>query len=240
MGFLLEAAMKAAAAPVEPVQLEFALPTPPIVPPEAHPPRHYRINDRMLSPRFFNGTVEGPITADGKFEGQTVTDPPPVGTMMRFKWHRFDGDINASGSMVVLADLLAFEAWERYRAEIEGEERAWQNLVDGATEENEARDFNASLRIPVRWQPAEKISLNALYEANGSGMRRNSVEHVQVMQPLAIGRLKREAEDLLCGAKPGREGLSTTGPYWFSKPGTPIYRVTCASCLRIAERFKTS
>ncbi|SDG59378.1 hypothetical protein SAMN05216338_1001843 [Bradyrhizobium sp. Rc2d] len=223
MGFLLEAAMKAAAAPVEPVQLDLTLPPPPVVLTKVAPPRHYRVNDRMLSPRFFNGTVEGTITADGKFEGETVVDPPPPGTMMRFKWHRFDGDRFASGSVVVLAELLAFEAWEIHRSEIAREEHTWQNLVDRAIDENEARDFNASLRIPVRWQPAEKIALNAMYDTGAAnGRRRNSVDHVQVMEPLTIGRIKREAKDLLCGAKPGREGLSTTGPYWFSKDSDPI------------------
>lgn len=113
----------------------------------------------------------------------------------------------------------------------------WRDLVDRATEENEARDFNSALAVPVRWQPASKIALNALYERNGSGARSNSVEHIQVLEPLAIGRIKRDAKELLCGAKPGSEGLST-GPYWFSKPGDPVWRVTCVACLRIAERLK--
>jgi hypothetical protein len=203
------------------------------------PPRYYRIDDRMLDPRFFHRTVDGVITDDGKFEGHTVTDPPPVGTMVRFKLHKFDGDRFASGAIVAVAELDAYEKWEKRRWEIVAEERAWQDLVERATKENAARDFNASLNIPVRWQTAQKIALNACYEGNGSGARSNSVEHIQIMETLVVGRLKRAAKDLLCGAKPGYEGLSTTGPHWFSKPDDPIYRVTCTACLKIAKRLVT-
>ena len=139
MGFLLDAAMKAAAAPVEPVQLELTLRGGKAVPPECGPPRYYRVNDRMLSPRFFHGTVEGPITEDGKFEGQTVIDPPPAGTMMRFNFHHFEGDRFASGAVAVLAELTAFEAWERYRVEVEAENQRWRDMVGRATKENAAR-----------------------------------------------------------------------------------------------------
>ena len=199
-------------------------------------PRYYRIDDRMLDPRFFNRTIDGPIV-DGGFYGNVVTDPPLAGTMMRFKFHKFEGDRFASGSVVVIAELDAHESCEKRRREVAAEERAWQDLVDHATKENAARDFNASLNLPVRWQPAQKIALNACYEGNGSGARSNSVEHVQIMETLVVGRLKRASKDLLCGSKPGREGLSTTGPHWFSKPDEQIYRVTCTACLRIARRF---
>jgi hypothetical protein len=202
-------------------------------------PRYYRIDDRMLDPRFFNGTVDGAVTADGKFYGNVVIDPPAAGTMMRFKFHKFEGDRFASGTVVVIAELDAYEKWEKHRREIAAEDRAWQGLVDRATKENAARDFNASLSLPVRWQLAQKIALNACYEGNGSGARSNSVEHVQVMETLIVGRLKRAAKDLLCGAKPGIEGLSTTGPHWFSKPDDPIYRVTCTACLKISRRLVT-
>jgi hypothetical protein len=202
-------------------------------------PRYYRIDDRMLDPRFFNGTVDGAITADGKFYDHVVTDPPAAGTMMRFKWHKFEGDRFASGSVVVIAELDFYESQEKRLREIAAEERAWQDLVDRATKENGARDFNASLNLPVRWQPAQKIALNACYEGNGSGARSNSVEHIQVMETLVVGLLKRAAKDLLCGAKPGCEGLSTTGPHWFSKPDDQVYRVTCTACLRIARRLVT-
>lgn len=71
-------------------------------------PRYYRIDDRMLEPRFFSGQKpEAPIDDHGKFCGQTILDDdaPPAGTVMRFAWHRFDGEINASGSIVVLSDF---------------------------------------------------------------------------------------------------------------------------------------
>lgn len=205
------------------------------------PPRRYRIDDRMLEPRFFSGQKpEAPIDDRGKFCGQIILDDdaPPVGTVMRFAWHYFDGERHASGSIVVLDELLAYEKWREQQAQEASEAERWRDLVDRAIQENESRDFNAALAVPVRWQPASKVALNALYERNGSGARSNSVEHIQVLEPLAIGRIKREPKALLCGAKPGSEGLSTTGPYWFSKPGDPVYRVTCASCLRIAARFK--
>lgn len=200
--------------------------------------RYYRIDDKMLDPRFFHKIVDSPVT-DGKFEGHAVTDPPPDGTPCRFKLHRFDGDRFASGAIVVLAELEAYEESERRRLKQAAEDQQWRELVDRATKENSDRDFNAGLPIPVQWQPAAKIALNACYEGNGSGARSNSVEHIQVLEPLQAGRLKRATNDLLCGAKPGSEGLST-GPYWFSKPGDPVYRVTCRECLRISRRFKVA
>jgi hypothetical protein len=214
MGFLTDICDRLAAEPREPAQLELALPTAPLprgIPQKAPPPRHYRICDRMLPPSFFYGTVEGSIDANGKFKGETIldADAPPAGTLMRFKWHRFGDDRNTSGSIVVLAELEAFEAWQQRVAEVVYEDKCWRDLVDEATKENAARDFNLSLGIPVTWQPAQKIALNALYEGNGSGARRNSVEHLQVMEPLIAGRIKRAVGDLLCGASKGSQGLST-------------------------------
>jgi hypothetical protein len=241
MGFLDDICAKLAAEPVEPRQLDLALPATPqpkVIPPEAPPPRHYRICDRMLPPSFFYGTVEGPIGADGKFLRETIldADAPPVGTVMRFKWHTFPGDRNASGSIVVAAELEASEAWKRHLSEVAYEDQRWRDLVDRATKENASRDFNISLGIPVRWQPAQKLALNAIYEGNGSGARSNSVEHVQVLEPLTTGRIKRRAGDLLCGAKAGSQGLSTE----WSPPDdrTPIFKMTCSACLKIAVRFR--
>jgi hypothetical protein len=94
-------------------------------------------------------------------------------------------------------ELLSFEEKERDRGKIAAEEHVWQEPVQRAFYEIDARDFNASLMIPVRWQPAAKIALNALYEGNGSGARSNSVEHVQVMEPLGsparAGAVRRRA-----------------------------------------------
>ena len=41
-----------------------------------------------------------------------------------------------------------------------------------------AKDFNASLAIPVPWDPAFKVSLNACGKSYGSGARSNAVDHV--------------------------------------------------------------
>ena len=241
MGFLDDICAKMAAEPREPQQLDLALPAAPqpkVIPPEALPPRHYRICDRMLPPSFFYGRVEGPIGADGKFMRETILDPdaPPAGTVIRFKFHTLPGERNASGSIIVLAELQAFEAWQRHLWDVAAEDERWRDLVDSATRENENRNFNLALGIPVQWQPAAKIALNALYESSDSGHRSNSVEHVQVLEPLIAGRIKREAKDLLCGVTPGSQGLSTE---WSPvDDSTPIYRVTCAGCLKIAERFR--
>lgn len=199
------------------------------------PPRHYRIDDRILSPSFFSGQKpEGPIDDHGKFCGQVIldNDAPPAGTVMKFAWHHFDGERHASGSIVALSDFIAYEKWREQQAQEALEAERWRDLVDRATEENDARDFNASLAVPVKWQPAMKIALNACGASYGSGARSNSVEHIQILEPLAIGRIKRKPQSLLCGAKPGSEGLHS------GKPGDQIYRVTCASCLRIAQRFR--
>lgn len=243
MGFLDDICAKLAAEPREPRQIDLALPATPqpkVIPPEALPPRHYRICDRMLPPSFFYGTVDAPIGADGKFLRETIldADAPPTGTVMRFTWHTFPGDRKASGSIVVLAELQAFEAWERHRHEVAYAETRRREEQAFAAKQAGNRAFNLTLGVPVRWQPAQKIALNALYENNGSGARSSTVNHIQVMEPLTSGRIKRGPEDLLCGAKPGSEGLSTTGPYWHDDNSELLDRVSCVGCLKIAERFR--
>lgn len=242
MGFLSDACDRLAAEPREPLQLDLALPAtkqPKAIPPETQPPRYYRICDRMLPPSFFHGTVDAPIGADGKFLREIIldADAPPAGTVMRFKWHTFPGDCNASGSIVVLADLFAREAWMQHVCDVAAADKRWRDRFDEAAKENASRDFNLALAIPVRWQPAAKLALNALYESNGSGHRRNSVEHVQLLEPLTAGRMKRKASALLCSVDAGSQGLSTE---WSPvDERTPIFRVTCAKCLKIAERFRS-
>lgn len=242
MGFLSDICDRLAAEPREPLQLDLALPAtlqPKAIPPEALPPRCYRVEDRMLPPTFFYGTVEGPIGTDGKFLGERIldADAPPAGTLMRFKWHKFDGECVASGSIVILADLLAREAWMQHVFDVAAADKRWLDRFDEAAKENASRDFNLALAIPVRWQPAQKIVLNGLYEGNGSGSRRGSVEHVQLLEPLTAGRIKRKAGALLCGADAGSQGLSTE--WSTSDDRTPIYRVTCKACLSITERFRS-
>jgi hypothetical protein len=75
--------------------------------------------------------------------------------------------------------------------------------------------------------------LNGLYEGNGSGANRSSVEHVELCEDLVAGRIKRKKGQLLCGAGSGSWGTSTE---WGDKD-TLMYRISCKRCIEIAERF---
>lgn len=106
----------------------------------------------------------------------------------------------------------------------------------------EAQEFNASLRIPVKWEPGIKDVLSGLSENSwGDGRNRATVEHILLRGDLVDGQLRRRAGDFLCTAPRG-----TNGKQWSAQPestyqtGGQEYRpkVTCRACLKIAERWR--
>lgn len=111
---------------------------------------------------------------------------------------------------------------------------------------NLARDraiaTNAKIKLPVQWVPGVKDVLSGLTEnSNGDGRKRNTVQHIYLLEPLHLGRLKREAQDFLCTSTSG-----SNGKQWCNAPreefsdgeGKPYPSpITCKKCLAIAEQL---
>ena len=134
---------------------------------------------RMLSPSFFYGGVTAPIDENGKMFGAKFApgqDLPPAGTMMVSRIVRVNPeDRYASCGAYVVDEVQAFQLAEQVRnRELHRAEDAARarRVAERAAKD---REFNASLRIPVAFRPAQKIVLNGLYEGNGSGANRASV-----------------------------------------------------------------
>lgn len=98
----------------------------------------------------------------------------------------------------------------------------------------DAEPWNAALGIPVDWHINHRMVLSGLSRhSNGDGANAVTVWHVVLEQPLAQGRLRRNAGDLLCSKDAGSIGLSAS----VERLGDRSRRVTCRACLRLAERL---
>ncbi len=98
--------------------------------------------------------------------------------------------------------------------------------------EAEAREFNDALSIPVNWRPAHKIVRSGLLDgSSGTGENRSTVYHVELLEELTDGRLKRKGGDLLCTPDKGSFGIS-------SAREDEAWQVSCKKCLEIAKRFQ--
>jgi hypothetical protein len=111
---------------------------------------------------------------------------------------------------------------------------------------NDYRDesiaFNASIQIPVKWEPGVKDVLSGL-SANscGDGRNRATVEHVLLNEDLKVGRLLRKEGDFLCSNSQSRWGAGwrDSKEEWFDGDGNPYKpKVTCRACLSIIERMR--
>ncbi|WP_340672370.1 hypothetical protein [Bradyrhizobium ottawaense] len=193
---------------------------------------YYVIEEGILSPSWFNGHAVAEIDSRGRFldaDFKPGQDVPPPGTKMVKVWTKFPGEKHSVPCAVTLDDFEENERVERAAAEVaKAENREREALKEGVRSQL-AKDFNAALRIPVRWDPAFKVSVNACGQSYGSGARSNAVDHVLLREDLTIGRIERKAGDLLCEASP-----DWVNDYDLKK----VYPVTCRACLKIAARFK--
>lgn len=132
-----------------------------------------------------------------------------------------------------LADLayleeLRFQEEKRVRQQQETREREQIRTQP-------ARAFNASLCVPVRWQPNYKIVLSGLSARGaGNGQNRATVYHIQLLEDLDDSRLHRKASELLCSTNTGSYGMPKSDE---ERTGT-TYQVTCQTCLRMAQRWQ--
>jgi hypothetical protein len=165
--------------------------------------------------------------------------------LLRFAEEIPEGLVGSTGGFALRNNAYVFLT----AAELDAETATAESLRSGQREETakreaarlrlieENRAFNARLAIPVAWIPAYKIVLSGLLGGGSQdGIRRNSVAHVQLREPLRVGPIKRDVGDLLCTRDRGRFGTTADGAYG-SGDGDPDRRVNCATCLRIAMRL---
>lgn len=121
---------------------------------------------------------------------------------------------------------------ERKRLNEERRQREWIRTQP-------AREFNASLKVPVQWQPNYKLVLSGLTERSaGNGHYKGTVYHIQVLEDLHEGRLHRPAHSLLCTKDSGSYGVHDTQEQteYIASSGI-THKVTCQACLRIAQKW---
>jgi hypothetical protein len=75
----------------------------------------------------------------------------------------------------------------------------------------------------------------------GDGRNRRTVDHILLLEPLQVGRLKRRERDFLCSSSAARNGKRWSGQVidraidGYGNEYPPA--VTCQTCLRLAERL---
>lgn len=104
-----------------------------------------------------------------------------------------------------------------------------------------AEDFNKSLNLPFEWQVSFKPVLSGLSEnSHGNGQNRSTVQHIQVLEDISIGRLHRNKGDFLCSKDAGKQWLGQMHPSIRTDGDGNNYmpKVTCKTCLKRAKAIK--
>lgn len=145
---------------------------------------------------------------------------------------------------------------ERYYLIAETEEDIQNNkaLIEQKIKEQKVRDIaiqkkiredaekaNNKLNIPVPWTSGFKSVLSGLSEnSNGNGFNKKTVIHILLEDDLNVGRLKRKSGSFLCTAESGDNGKEWVDLKIMQNDGIGSYiaKITCRTCLKIAERWK--
>lgn len=209
------------------------------------PEKHKMDIKGFLDPRWFRGLpkqTEQTVNQSGQviYHGQTLyfIEPfkaLPPGTVV----------IITPGNWfyaTVKAEKEAYESYLQERRKLEAEQ--YKQRLNRYRAEAEA--FNSQYTFPFKWDVGKKDVLSGL-QANswGDGRRANTVNHIYLLEPVTVGRLKRQAGDFLCTSAGGNNGKQ-----W---GGSPVERaidgkgkeyqprITCKACLKIANRnFKNN
>lgn len=209
--------------------------------------RRCTIEERFIDPLWFRGIqgkdnlaqVEAPgeILLNGKrllFNAQDIA--LDIGTQVIVQARNNFVFISVRGKQML--DELAARDHER--------EIAARNARRNQLRE-EARIANAAIVLPVRWEPAIKPVISGLSESSaGNGANRRTVTHIRLINPLAHGRLRRNAGDLLCSANGDNGSFADLEAGDLRTDGDGhVYpaKVTCKKCLQIAkggQRWKST
>lgn len=129
------------------------------------------------------------------------------------------------------------------KRKIERQQRSKKEAEERKQQLNNRRDlaikFNQTISLPFKWRAGFKPVLSGLSENSmGNGRNRASVNHIQVMEDIQIGRLKRDAQDFLCTKESGKQWLTDAESISFDGNGvayTP--KITCKACLERAKKI---
>lgn len=133
-----------------------------------------------------------------------------------------------------LAEAAKEREEKRRQEKLRDEER-----LNICREESEA--FNACLNVPVKWRTGMKDVLSGLSPTSaGNGINKSTVGHIELLEPLAEGRLSREAGEFLCSRNKGKQWSDNSHLRCYDGNGN-LYdaKVTCKACLKMAQRWKT-
>lgn len=137
-----------------------------------------------------------------------------------------------------VADLVAMEAAaaaasEQRRADEEADRR---QRADRDHEKSEAD--NAVLGLRFAWRASIRTVASGLSARGaGNGVNIRSVVHVRCDEPVAVGRLRRTAGDLLCGTGDGVMGYLADAVLKDGSGQPYADRVTCRACRAAALRL---
>ena len=203
---------------------------------------HRLLSPPFLDPRWMAGigharrasTVnpDGTVNLAGEtLRFETPSEAPPPGTPVQVWLGRWF-------YCATQADLD--EAERAQKAAMEEKERQDRERRNRRRQEAEA--FNAQIRLPVKWDTGIKDVLSGLTETSwGDGRNRRTVEHILLLEPLRVGRLKRQANDFLCSSSAPRNGKRWSGQVIdraHDGDGNEYApQVTCKACLQIAARL---
>jgi hypothetical protein len=147
-------------------------------------------------------------------------------------WHERDFAFFTAEEVAQLEadEARAAAATAQRRADAEA-----RSLAEAHERADRNRAANAALALPFAWHPGYRVALAGCYDTvrtGGTGATKATVDHVVLEEPFAIGRLKRDAGELLCGAPPGRNGYSG-----ITHETLADTCVTCRACRRVIARI---
>lgn len=199
---------------------------------------------RLISPFWLNTPqLSGVVLADGAVRADREVldlhsgELPPVGTKV-ILWMRPDFLVGMSE-----AEVLAEKEKERLEQQrlLEKDRLAAEQRKREVFES--IRSSNARIKIPVRWTSGRKVVLSGLSEgSDGSGLKKNSVCHILLLEPVNEGRFNRPAQSFLCTTEGGSNGKEwTEGLHCHTEgpEGRVVSRITCSACLRTAQRWSS-
>lgn len=188
--------------------------------------------NRVISRNFPATVRNNAVTVEG--ETLQIAEPLADGTALRVYFSRdfyavLESDIEAEAKKT--AERQAAAADQR---------RETLNLRRAYAEE-----FNATINLPVPWRISQKEVLSGLgANSNGDGCFAKTVQHIELLDDLDAGRLRRKKHDFLCTSASGSNGNSWSGGnkgIMFKDGDGSDYmpRPSCQRCLKLVERFRT-
>lgn len=194
----------------------------------------------FMNPRWFGAVIHRnfPAIVESNavvIEGETLTLGEPLKTGTRVR-------VFLAGQFYA---VLESDIEEETRKLAEQREEAAVKRRDMLNSRRAAAAaFNASINLPAAWRISQKEVLSGLSaNSNGDGCFRNTVQHIELLAELNVGRLRRRKNAFLCTSKSGNNGNSWSGgntaiTYMDGEGGEYMPQPTCKQCLKLVEHFR--